>query len=90
MRKREAPHLVVTDVVIALVDTSSVGSGLECLGDVLNVWEAVHEDVGRPAGLALRHRVEVDWTQCDAQRTVRFSYTGANGGRTAYAPFLAL
>ena len=41
---REGTHLVIADVVVALVRAASVRPGLQCIGDVLDVGDAVNED----------------------------------------------
>ena len=56
-----AAHLVVADVIVALVRAPSVRAGLERCGDVLDVRDVVHDDFCWPAGLPLRDRVEVDY-----------------------------
>ena len=58
---REGTHLVIADVVVALVRAASVRPGLQCIGDVLDVGDAVNEDSSRPASLALLHGLQVNY-----------------------------
>lgn len=56
---RWSTHLVVADVVVALVCTPPVRSGLERSGNVFDVWDAVNKDRGRPALRTQRCRIEI-------------------------------
>lgn len=57
-------YLVVADVVVAFVSTSSIRSGLQRSGNVLDVGDSVNQNRGRPGLSAQRFRIKIhciDW-----------------------------
>ena len=52
-------YLVITDVVVAFVDTFAVRAVAQCLCYVLDVGRAVYEGAYRPTGISLGHAIQV-------------------------------
>ncbi len=74
--------MIVYNVIVALVYAFSVRAGLQGLGDILDVRNAVDDRANRPLYMTIRHSVKIDW--CKERINKRLGSANVNVGTHSF------